>query len=165
MGHNESNVVKSRWVAENKAITLDAEIDQEKGRRSFVDGAIFPLNDSLDITFNVDHANVGFMQPYMEAFASDITGHASGRARIFGNFKYIDLEGDVFADDLRLKVNFTNTYYTATDSVHFRPGLIDLNGITIYDVEGHAARLNGWVKHVFFKEPRFEFGQIGRAHV
>ena len=28
-------VVKSRWVAENKAITLDAEIDQEKGRRSF----------------------------------------------------------------------------------------------------------------------------------
>ncbi len=156
-------VVKSRWVAENKAITLDAEIDQEKGRRSFVDGAIFPLNDSLDITFNVDHANVGFMQPYMEAFASDITGHASGRARIFGNFKYIDLEGDVFADDLRLKVNFTNTYYTATDSVHFRPGLIDLNGITIYDVEGHAARLNGWVKHVFFKEPRFEFGLSG-AH-
>ncbi len=69
----------------------------------------------------------------------------------------------MFADDLRLKVNFTNTYYTATDSVHFRPGLIDLNGITIYDVEGHAARLNGWVKHVFFKEPRFEFGLSG-AH-
>jgi len=156
-------LVQSRWNPDDKAITLGAVIDQEEGRRSFVDGAIFPMNDSLDITFNVDHAKVGFMQPYMEAFASDITGYASGRARIWGNFKYIDLEGDVYAEDLRLKVNFTNTYYTATDSVHFSAGLIDLNGITIRDSEGHPARLNGWVRHTFFKEPRFEFG-ITDAH-
>lgn len=150
--------VRSHWDADNSAITLDAVIDQEEARRSFVNGAIYPLNDSLDITFNVNHAKVGFMQPYMEAFASDISGYASGRARIWGNFKYIDLEGDVFAEDLKLKINFTNTYYTATDSVHFRPGLIDLNGITIRDIEGHPAKLNGWVRHTFFKEPRFEFG-------
>ncbi len=154
-------LVKSRWDVENKAVTLNAVIEQEKGRRSFVDGAIFPMRDSLDITFNVDHADIGFMQPYMEAFASDITGKASGRARIYGNFKYIDLEGDVFADDLRLRVNFTNTYYTARDSVHFRPGFIDLNGITIRDADGHTAQLNGWVRHKFFKEPRFEFGISG----
>ena len=54
------------------------------------------------------------LQPYMEAFASDITGHASGRARIFGNFKYIDLEGDVFADDLSLSRNVRNEYSSAT---------------------------------------------------
>ncbi len=150
-------LVKSRWDGERRAVTLDAVINQSDGRQSVIDGAIFPLDESLDITFNCDHVNVGFMQPYMEAFASDITGHASGRARLWGTFKYIDLKGDVFADDLRLKVNFTNTYYTARDSVHFRPGLIDLNGITIRDAEGHTANLNGWVKHKFFKEPRFEF--------
>ena len=156
-------LVRSHWEKERKAITLDAVIEQPHGRRSLVDGAIFPMNDSLDITFRVDHANVGFMQPYMEAFASDISGTASGRCRLWGNFKYIDLEGDVMAHDLRLKVNFTNTYYTATDSVHFRPGLIDLNGVTIRDAEGHAADLNGWVRHKFFKEPRFQFSITG-AH-
>jgi len=156
-------LVRSRWAQEQKAITLDAVIDQPQGRHSRIGGAIFPLNDSLDITFNVDHANVGFMQPYMEAFASDISGTASGRCRLWGNFKYIDLEGDVMAHDLRLKINFTNTYYTAADSVHFRPGLIDLNGITIRDAEGHAANLNGWVRHKFFKEPRFDFS-ITDAH-
>ena len=93
----------------------------------------------------------------MSAFASDISGYASGRARLWGNFKYIDLEGDVKAEDLRLKVNFTNTYYHTSDSVHFRPGLIDLHGIVIADAEGHKANLNGWVRHKFFKEPRFEF--------
>ncbi len=150
-------LVKSRWTPEERGITLDATIDSDENRRSLVKGAIYPMNDSLDITFFVDRAKVGFLQPYMEAFASDISGYASGRARIWGNFKYIDLEGDVFADDLRLKVNFTNTFYTATDSVHFRPGYIDLGGITIRDPEGHTGKLNGWVRHTFFKEPRFDF--------
>lgn len=149
-------VVRSTWDNPRKAITLNADIDR-MGRHATVDGAIFPLNDSLDITFNADHTPVGFMAPYMEAFASDISGYASGRARIWGNFKYIDLEGDVYADSLRLKVNFTNTYYTASDSVHFSPGYIDLSGITIRDPEGHTANLNGWVRHKFFKEPRFNF--------
>jgi len=149
-------VVRSAWDGDRRAITLDADIDR-LGHRATVQGAIFPMNDSLDITFNADHTPVGFMAPYMEAFASDISGYASGRARLWGNFKYIDLEGDVYADSLRLKVNFTNTYYTASDSVHFSPGLIDLNGITIRDAEGHTASLNGWVRHKFFKEPRFDF--------
>ena len=149
-------LVKSHWDAGRKAITLDAAITEE-GRRSYVDGAIFPMADSLDISFRVDHVDVAFMQPYMEAFASDIHGHASGECRLWGSFKYIDLEGDVFADDLSMKINFTNTTYTARDSVHFRPGLIDLNGITIRDVEGHTADLNGYVKHKFFKEPEFKF--------
>lgn len=154
-------LVKSRWDTETRGITLDASIAHEAGRKSFVDGAIYPLNDSLDITFRVDHANVAFMRPYMEAFASDITGQASGWARLFGTFKYIDLEGDVCAHDLKLKVNFTNTYYSTSDSVHFRPGFIDLNGVKIHDTEGHVANLNGWVRHKFFKEPSFDFSVTG----
>ena len=154
-------LVKSRWDTETRGITLDASIAHEAGRKSFVEGAIYPLNDSLDITFRVDHANVAFMRPYMEAFASDITGQASGWARLFGTFKYIDLEGDVCAHDLKLKVNFTNTYYSTSDSVHFRPGFIDLNGVKIHDTEGHVANLNGWVKHKFFKEPSFDFSVTG----
>jgi hypothetical protein len=154
-------IVKSHWDMETSGITLDAQIDHETGHRSWINGAIYPMRDSLDITFNVDHANVGFMQPYMEAFASDISGKGSGRARLFGTFKCIDLEGDVLAHDLKLKVNFTNTYYTANDSVHFRPGLIDLSNITIGDTEGHTAKLNGWVRHKYFKEPTFEFSVTG----
>lgn len=149
-------LVRSTWDPSRRAITLDADIDRP-GHRARVDGAIFPLNDSLDLKFFADHTPVGFMAPYMEAFASDISGYASGWARLWGNFKYIDLEGALKADSLRLKVNFTNTYYTASDSVRFTPGYIDLSDITIRDAEGHTADLNGWVRHKFFKEPQFRF--------
>ena len=149
-------LVQSRWDTERNAVTIDASITRDD-RLSEVHGGIFPMADSLDLTFLADRIPVKFMQPYMAAFASDITGEASGRARLWGNFKYIDLEGDVKARDLKMRVNFTNTVYSTSDSVHFRPGLIDLNGITIKDVRGHTAKLDGWVRHKFFKEPRFNF--------
>lgn len=153
-------VVKSVFDPRDLAVMLDADIDNH-GRRSTVNGGIFVARDSLDLTFTVDREPVGFLQPYMEAFASDITGYASGRARVFGNFKYIDLEGDVKADSVSMRVNFTNTTYWASDSIHIRPGYINLNGITVHDYRGHKANLNGWVKHTFFKEPRFEFAITG----
>lgn len=153
-------VVRANFDPKDLAVMLDADIDNN-GRQSMVNGGIYVTRDSLDLTFTVDHEPVGFLQPYMAAFASDISGYASGWARVYGNFKYIDLEGDVKADSVCMRVNFTNTTYWATDSIHIRPGYINLNGITVQDYRGNKANLNGWVRHKFFKEPRFEFAITG----
>ena len=149
--------VVARWDNEKGSFYLDAVVSQEDGRKSYIRGDIFPSSESLDITFDADRIKVGFMKPFMEAFAGDITGYASGHARLFGTFKYIDMEGDIFAQDLGLKIDFTNTWYYATDSIHITPGLIDLKNITVRDVENHTALLNGFVKHNFFKDPVFNF--------
>lgn len=149
--------ISAHWDNERKSFYLDAIVSQPDERKSHIYGEIFPTTESLDITFNADKVKVGFMKPFMEAFADDITGYASGRARLFGTFKYIDMEGDIFAEDLGLKVGFTNTWYYATDSIRIVPGLIDIKDITIHDVDGHDAKLNGVVKHNFFKDPVFDF--------
>lgn len=149
--------IKAHWDNERLAAHLDAIVSQEDGNTSRIYGDIFPTKEALDITFDANKIKVGFMQPYMEAFASDVQGHASGKARLYGTFKYIDMEGDIYADDLKLKVNFTNTYYTASDSIKLRPGLIDIKNVTLKDPSGNTALLNGWVKHKFFKEPEFNF--------
>lgn len=150
-------LIKSHWDNETHGITLDAVIDQPGNLKSVINGAIFPLNDSLDITFRTNRVPVEFLKPYMSAFTSDVSGYASGWARLFGTFKYIDLEGDVFAEDLHLKIDFTNTVYSTTDSVHITPGLIKVDNITLTDAFGNHAKLNGWVRHKFFKEPSFDF--------
>lgn len=150
-------VVYSGWDAENRAITLDADIADGTTSSATIKGAIYPLREALDITFDANHIPVSFMQYYMSAFTSDVSGRCSGRARIFGTFKYIDMEGDVKAEDLKMKVDFTNTYYTTSDSVHMRPGVINIDRATLYDKYGNTAILEGWVKHTFFKQPVFDF--------
>ena len=149
--------VSANWNNERQAFFLDADITNPQGQHSRIWGDIVPAGESLDLNFDAKHVKVGFMQPFMDAFAKDISGYVSGKARLFGTFKNIDMEGDVLADSLRLKIDFTNTYYTATDSIHIKPGLIKLSDITLYDVDGHTAKLNGQLTHDFFHNPLFDF--------
>lgn len=149
--------VKANWNNERQSFFLDADIVNPEGQHSRIWGDIYATREALDLNFDAQHVKVGFMKPFMAAFTSDVTGYVSGKARLFGTFKDIDLSGDVFAEDLHIKIDFTNTWYSATDSIHIKPGLINLNDITIRDTEGHTARLNGWLKHDYFHSPIFEF--------
>lgn len=150
-------VLRSEWVNDTKGISIIAEIKQPNGFKSYVDGEIFPMADSLDMYFDADRIEIGFLKPYMSAFASDISGYATGKARLWGTFKLIDMVGDVYGEDVKLTLGFTNTAYTTTDSVHLTPGRIDIRDLTLKDASGNSAKLNGWVTHKCFKLPEFEF--------
>lgn len=149
--------IKSQWNSENMAVDIDADIKQPNGYSSKINGSIFPTMDSLYFEFNTKKVNVKFMKPFMSAFTSDIEGEASGFACLYGNFKRIDLYGDIFADRLRVKLDFTNTYYSASDSIKLRPGNISFKNVKLKDREGHEAMLNGWVKHKYFHDASFNF--------
>ena len=57
-----------------------------------------------------------------------------------------------------MKLDYTNTYYEASgDSIHIIPGKILLDDITLRDLEGHTARLDGFVSHNFFHDAVFNF--------
>lgn len=150
-------IIKSRWDSDEQAVTINAHISQANGCSSTVDGAIYPIKEALDLTFNANKLNAQFMQPFMSAFAKDVTGLASGKARLFGTFKLVDMTGDILAENLRLKIDFTNTYYTATDSIHIRPGHIAFDNIKLNDVYGNSGRLTGWLKHDYFRNAEFQF--------
>lgn len=149
--------VKMHFDNDMGAFVLNADVVNPEGRHSRIFGSITPATESLDITFLADKVKVGFLKPFMKAFASDIKGYASGRAHLFGTFKYIDLDADIYADSVQVSIDFTNTVYTASDSLRITPGAINLRDITITDVEGNKALLNGVVKHTFFSAPVFDF--------
>lgn len=155
--HMGDALIDSHWDNEKKAVYIYAKIHQPNKCISYVKGHIWPFKECLDFHFDADKINVGFMKPFMIAFTSDVKGYASGKANLFGSFKYIDMTGDIFADEIKLKLDFTNTYYSATDNVHLDSGRIVLNDITLKDINGNTAKLNGWITHECFKRPKFEF--------
>ncbi len=161
IGYNRCTIgdadILARWDNEKQSFFLDADILSPQGKSSHIKGDIFPLAEALDLDFRADSVPVGFLRPFMEAFARDISGHATGRCRLFGTFKEVDLEGEVWADSVSMVVDFTNTTYTCTDSVHLRPGQIIVPSAVMTDEEGHTARIEGWVNHIFFKRPSFRF--------
>ncbi len=127
-------------------------------RRASIEGGIWVTRDSLSFGFDAQKVNIAFMKPFVEAFCSDLKGIASGKCKLYGNFSDIDLVGDLKADTLSMKLDFTNTWYHAgNDSVFLGKGLIDIPPLTLYDDEGHSAEFSGWLRHRYFHEPEFGF--------
>ncbi len=149
--------LESHWVNESKKVAINADIRKGRRRVALIGGGIFVTRDSLSFDMLADHVNIEFLKPFMSAFTSDVGGEASGRVKLYGTFKDIDLKGKVLADSIRMKVDYTNVYYHGTDSVDIRPGYIDIPSFRLYDKYGNSAVLKGFVKHRYFHEPEFEF--------
>lgn len=149
--------IASYWDNETKGIVINADIHQYNGRESFVRGAVYPTIKSLSFKFFADHLNVAILKPFMSAFTSDVEGEASGQAHLFGTFKQIDMEGRLFADRFRMRVDQTNCYYNVSDSIIMDPGSIRVTDAVVKDDYGNTAKLNGKITHTYFKDAEFEF--------
>ncbi|MBQ7941023.1 MAG: translocation/assembly module TamB [Muribaculaceae bacterium] len=149
--------IKSFWNNEKKFVAIKAQIKQNNGCESTVDGEIYPMNDSMRFDFNTEKLKVGFMKPFMSAITSDLDGYVSGDARLYGKFSTLNMYGNVFVEDLKVKVDYTNVYYWATDSIKIAPGLITFNDVRLKDRKGKRAMLSGYVSHQDFHNAAFEF--------
>ena len=149
--------MKSFWNNEKKYVAIQALITQPNGLKSDVDGEIYPMNDSLRFDFRAEKLKVGFMKPFLAAFTSDIDGYATGYARLYGKFRNVNLYGDIYAEDLKIKVDYTNVYYWANDSIKLKPGYISFDEVELKDRNGHTAILTGHVSHNNFRDASYRF--------
>lgn len=149
--------ISSHLDNEQMEITIDADVRQNGERTALIEGGIWVTRDSLSFDLDANKVNVAFLKPFMAAFSSDIKGKASGKAKLYGTFKDIDLIGRIKADTLALKLDFTNVYYSGSDSVILNPGHIEIPSFRLHDKYGHTAILKGNLRHRYFHEPEFEF--------
>lgn len=150
-------VLNSSWDNETKGIMINADISQPNKRKTYVRGGVYLGRDSLGFKFITDRVNVKILKPFMAAFTSDITGEASGTCELYGTFKNVNVRGRMFAHDFRMKVDFTNSYYTVSDSVILEPGKIIIRPTVIHDDFGNTATLKGEVTHDYFHNANFDF--------
>lgn len=140
-----------------KMIAIGALISEDSHRVATVDGGVWFGRDSLAFKFEADKVNVGFMQPFMAAFSSDIRGKASGKAMLFGTFSDIDMTGTLVAEEVDILIDYINARYTGSDTIYLTPGMINIPGLEVHDKFGHTALLEGELTHRYFHDPVFKF--------
>lgn len=149
--------IVSWWDNNTKQVTIKADVNGHEGAKSVIDGYIRPMTEELVFDFTADRAPVGFMLPFMIAFTSEISGLVSGNAHLYGTFKDLDIKGKIFVEDMNMRLDFTNTTYSVTDSVTLNPGHISFSDVTLTDKYGNTAMLSGEVRHKYFHDPTFLF--------
>ncbi len=155
------------WGKQERAILLEADMRGPLPQhRTQLHGTIIPgkgMDDGLNLNIQTSHIDLSFLRKYTGNIFSGLEGRASGWTRVYGPFKFVNLEGDMFIDEFRTHILATGTdYHLSGDSVTLRPDNIWIRGARLYDYLGmpgmseHTATVDAHLMHNCFKNFRFD---------
>ncbi|WP_294628412.1 translocation/assembly module TamB domain-containing protein [uncultured Bacteroides sp.] len=150
--------IYGEWDNDNRGIRLNASIRDISPAPSRVSGIIYPLKpeSGLDLHIEANELNLKFLEHYMKSIATDIKGRGTGKVHFYGKFKGLNLDGAVMAD-ASMKFDILNTHFIIKDTVHLAPTGLTFNNMYISDMEGHAGRINGYLRFKHFKNMNYRF--------
>ena len=98
---------------------------------------------------------MAFLHPFVEHVAQNMQGRGFGNVHLHGPFKQLTVEGDAYVLNGGLGIEYLNTYYTFSDSIHLRPTAIIGRNVSVKDKFGNSAIVNLTVNHKHFKDISF----------
>ena len=148
----------SEWDDQQKGILMLGSIYKNDSTWTDVNGYIYPVGKDagLSLHFGANDINLAFLHPFVENIAQNMQGQGFGNVHLYGPFSKLNIEGDAYVQNGGLGIEFLNTYYTFSDSVHLRPNAIIGQNVTVYDKFGNPAKVNLIVNHQNFKDVSFD---------
>ena len=134
------------WNQEEGQLQFTSDVWEDPRHTSVIDGTVDLKRNELWLDIAADNINVSFLNSMLGSFMTDIKGHATGNILVGGPMDAIDLDGALLTD-AAFKLIPTNVDYRFRDSLRFKPGVIELDGIRAIDHRGHTATVEGAVTH------------------
>lgn len=135
------------WDNSRKAITLGADIINDNGKCTNVNGFLSQANDTIHLDIKADELNASFINRLTGSFLRDIDGTASGNVSLLGGWRKIDLKGAI-ALNCGARLLHTNVKYNFHgDSLYFTSGRLSFNEALVTDRRGNKGWLSGEVTH------------------
>lgn len=147
----------SAWDDQRKGILMRGSIFKDDSAWTDVNGHVFPVgpNAGLSLDFDANDINLAFLQPFVQTVVKDLQGRGFGHVRLYGPFKALNVAGDAFVRDGGLGVDFLNTYYHFSDSVHLDSTSVNLRNVAVTDKLGNRGEVSLRFNHAHFKDYSF----------
>lgn len=144
--------IVSAWDKARKVAKINVVNDLGGVKMIDVAGIYDPSTSKIDLNATATKLPVGFLNPLLKVFASDISGLASGKVNLSGETKNLILKVAVMAENASLKIDFLQTKYKFNDTIRFDRNGFKFNNIKLTDEKGNTATLNGSVNHTGFQD-------------
>lgn len=149
--------LKGQWDNEHKRVYMDANTTRSQEDSTFIKGYIDVDDETLDIRINSHNTNLQFLNKYLGSFISDLEGNLSGKFRLFGTLKDVNMEGNECINFLKFRPNMLGVMYNfENDSIHLRRDTIDMTGMTLRDPYGNYAKIRGGVFHTDLRRINYD---------
>lgn len=142
----------SDWDARNNGIRMKGSIHQPDATPTLINGGIYLAQDSLWLNFKANRLNIGFVDIWTNKILTGLQGRASGDITLYGKFRGLNLTGEAWGENVSFGIDYLNTVYSITDSIHFHKDGIAFNNIKVYDKNFTQAFANGRISYEHFKD-------------
>jgi hypothetical protein len=144
--------VVSEWDKIKNVAKINVMNDLGGVKMIDITGSYDPSSAKIDLNAKATKLPMGFLNPLLRAFASDINGFASGKVNLSGETSKLILKGAIMAENASMKIDFLQTKYKLNDTIRFDRNGFKFNNIKISDEKGNIATLSGSVNHNSFHD-------------
>ena len=134
-----------------KIVNLKGRVASPENKYTVISGIMDPVKQLLDLNFEADSIDIGFLHHYAQSVFSKVEGRGTGNVRLWGDFSNVTVEGTAFIENGAVGIGFLNTDYTFSDTIHMKEDLIYFNDIAFLDKYNNKAVGSGKVVHDFFQ--------------
>lgn len=150
--------LNGKWDNEEKKVLIDAVTHRTQDDSTLIRGQVDVGQNAIDLHFQCEKTTLQLLNEYLDGIFSDLDGTCTGRLRLYGPLNGMNLEGDEKINFLNLNPKPLNTgFKIENDSVHFRPGQIIFNHLTMKDKYGHEGTVTGKVTHQLLRNFKYDF--------
>ena len=151
--------ILSWWDNEIEGIGVDASIiyhgNVSTHNPVMVKGTIYPSSDkkrNFDLGITLLNYKLASLNPFLEGFASNLKGMASGQMTLTGTFDDPALNGQVQLMRTQMKIDYLNVTYSLADQVLVTPKVISASNVMVYDSLGNTGLLDFRLFHNYFRD-------------
>lgn len=149
--------VYSRWVEKSKAIQLEASTLYNDKRTVNISGNYYPVDKHIMFNVILDKLGLNILNPYLNSFASNISGVSDGSVMVTGTLGKPSFNGSIFLQEASMTIDYIKTRYNFTTEVQVENNILKFNKVNALDVYGNTGLTNGYVKFGPKKEISFNF--------
>ncbi len=142
-------IILAEWNDEKQLLTYKADAFRGKINTLTINGN-YLTEGIFDASIKLDKWRLNVLEPFINSFASDIKGIASGQLHFNGTLKDPKLEGKLELTKTAFTINYLNTRYNFTGEVDVKNNALVIKEIDIYDEEANRAKLSGQFIHKNF---------------
>lgn len=135
------------WNKADKQIDIDARATETESAYTVIKGYVSPERNYIDLGMAAHNTNIEFLESFCGSFMDNVSAHANGKVRLYGDLSEINLTGTLVADG---KVDITplnTTYRLENDTIRLMPDNIVFNADTIRDRNGNIGIVTGNLRH------------------
>lgn len=131
----------------DKQINIKATADDGPDAKTLINGYVSPDRNYIDLGIEAKGTRLEFLESFCGSFMDNVTLRGNGFCRVFGDLKYVNLEGKMVADGTVDIKPLHTTYALINDTITMIPDEIIFKNDSIYDMYGNHGIVNGALHH------------------